>query len=284
MFKSNKTTILSIAVLCSLASSLSLEGGNIFEAIRKKNLKEVKRLVKKEKVDINKANRGWTPLYCACSCNSLDIVKYLVQNGAKKSINEANDDVETPLYWACMFNNLDMAKLLVENGAQIDVMSRLEAQNRNKIKTYILNVKKFDDQKNMLGKTKFVIDKVKKIKLDNNNEKQGVIDLIRLVFCRSIFETIEKQELYKNTTFYTLYQLCKSKPGKKIRSVILQAFGINENDLKKKYPDLIKIMLRKVDLGAAKSKKFFCKCICSRKMLKSNNRKKFVDCIIKTYL
>ncbi|MFC1842303.1 ankyrin repeat domain-containing protein, partial [Candidatus Dependentiae bacterium] len=188
--------------------------------------------------DVNKANKnGLTPLYWACCRGKLDIVKCLLQNGAQ--INKGNDnephrhcqtcimkfivvngvlkakpihevDYIIPLYQACKRNNLGMVKYLVQNGAQIDKRSIEIAFNR-KVEAYFLNAKKFDSQKKLQDKTKFVINKVKKIKLDNNKEKQEVIDLIRLAFCRSIFETIEKQELHKNTTFYILYQLCKSK-------------------------------------------------------------------------
>ncbi|MFC1843017.1 ankyrin repeat domain-containing protein, partial [Candidatus Dependentiae bacterium] len=359
MFKLNKKIILSTFALAALlSSSLSFAGGNIFDAIKKRNIKEVKRLVEKEKIDVNKAddygetplscacwrnsldmvkclvengakksinkedyncvtplfwacqnnnlkmvkyliqkgakksinkvvscryhkgenpfywacknnnlemvkyliqkgandpllkackvgnfkvvsylvensakesinksgNNGETPLYWACWRNSLDMVKYLVQNGAKESINKMDNDGYATLYWACFNNNLDMVKYLIENGAQIDTKSVGVADC--KIKTYILNAKKFDNKKNMLGKTKFVADKVKKIKLDNNDQKQEIIDLVRLAFCRSIFETIEKQELYTKTVFYKLYQ---SKKDKKIIAALKQAFVIGES-------------------------------------------------------
>ena len=35
-------------------------------------------------VDINAADSdGWTPLHCAASCNSVQMVKFLVENGAQ---------------------------------------------------------------------------------------------------------------------------------------------------------------------------------------------------------
>ena len=44
----------------------------------------MKRFLVHSGVDINAADSdGWTPLHCAASCNSLQMVKFLCENGAQ---------------------------------------------------------------------------------------------------------------------------------------------------------------------------------------------------------
>ncbi|MFC1842291.1 ankyrin repeat domain-containing protein [Candidatus Dependentiae bacterium] len=111
---------LTLAVLLAtlFASSLSLAVNNIFVAIKKGNLKEVKRLIEEEKVDVNKVDFfDKNPLYWACRKGNFEMVKYLLKNGANKSINKASYG-KTPLYWACYNDNLEIVRLLLKNGAK----------------------------------------------------------------------------------------------------------------------------------------------------------------------
>jgi len=56
----------------------------------------------------------------ACQKNKLEVVEFLLQNGARSFVNMTGRyDKETPLYSACRNNNLDMVKLLLDNGAVI---------------------------------------------------------------------------------------------------------------------------------------------------------------------
>lgn len=59
-----------------------------------------------------------TPLMHACKNNNLELVKYLVDCGAKINIELYNCIM--PLRYACDNNNLEMVKYLVEHGANID--------------------------------------------------------------------------------------------------------------------------------------------------------------------
>ncbi|MFC1842302.1 ankyrin repeat domain-containing protein [Candidatus Dependentiae bacterium] len=348
MFTLHKKTVLSIFALVTLVSgSLSFAGGDFFDAIKKGDLEEVKRLVEEKKVDVNKGKpstfvirirfvkdgteklvtNSENPLHYACKNSNLEIVKYLIEKGAQESINKkvkGFPNPTTPLYWACYWKNLEMVKCLVENGAQIDHYSLIlfnfsyfDNLLKAKVKPYVLNAKNFDKQKTGEDKASFVINKIKSVfanKLSprlrptgastdatpfileskirsiqakrSKKYSQEIIDLVRLAFCRSIFEIIDKQELYTKTVFYKLYQ---NKKDKKIRGVILQAFGIYKSDLDEKYPKLVKIILDKIDLGVAKSRDFKSKMqkfiekykLSFSRML---NNKKYRDCIIKTYL
>lgn len=75
---------------------------------------------KKLKKSINEAaDEGWTPLYWAALGNNFDIVKLLLENGAKDSINKADKVTnQSPLFWAVRNDNLEVVKLLLEYGAK----------------------------------------------------------------------------------------------------------------------------------------------------------------------
>ena len=93
-------------------------------ACRNNNPEIVKLLLKNGAKDsVNKAStkHGKTPLYWACWNNNLEIVKLLLDNGAKESVNKANAYGKTPFYWACWENNPEVIKLLLENGAKDSV-------------------------------------------------------------------------------------------------------------------------------------------------------------------
>ena len=53
-----------------------------------------------------------TPLYIACKNGNINVVKYLVENGA--DINKKNKDKWTPLFIACYKEHIPIVKYLVE--------------------------------------------------------------------------------------------------------------------------------------------------------------------------
>ena len=58
-------------------------------------------------------------LWWGCRRNIFDVVKLLLEKGAKPYINIVNSDGISPLRLACGSNNFDMVKILLENGADI---------------------------------------------------------------------------------------------------------------------------------------------------------------------
>ncbi|VVC27339.1 Ankyrin repeat-containing domain,Ankyrin repeat [Cinara cedri] len=65
--------------------------------------------------DVNNVSNGRTMLHKACDFGHLDIVEYLIQNGA--DINKKDNFGITPLLCALWENHLSVAKYLIDKGA-----------------------------------------------------------------------------------------------------------------------------------------------------------------------
>ncbi|XP_014286618.1 ankyrin repeat domain-containing protein 49 [Halyomorpha halys] len=65
---------------------------------------------------------GYTPLHRACYNNHPEIVKYLLQEGAKHDASTV--DNWQPLHSACKWNNIECAALLLSHGADINASSK----------------------------------------------------------------------------------------------------------------------------------------------------------------
>lgn len=62
---------------------------------------------------------NYTPLHYACKYNNYELVKYLIDRGAK--VNIINDDKKSPLSVACETPNLSIIKELLYNGANTNI-------------------------------------------------------------------------------------------------------------------------------------------------------------------
>jgi len=58
-----------------------------------------------------------TPLWCAAVANKLDVLQSLLRHGA--NVNALSDTLSTPVRSACYMTNIDVVRFLVENGADI---------------------------------------------------------------------------------------------------------------------------------------------------------------------
>jgi len=73
-------------------------------------------------VDAGSAYRGQTPLHFAISTGeSVEKIKFILQNGGRDKINSFDGDGYAPLHRAVQFGNLNVVKLLVEYGANINL-------------------------------------------------------------------------------------------------------------------------------------------------------------------
>ncbi|XP_050438309.1 myotrophin-like [Adelges cooleyi] len=83
---------------------------------------QVQRLCKENgSWNINNSTNGRTMLHKACDYGHLDIVEYLIQNGA--DINKKDNFGITPLLCALWENHLKVAKYLIDKGATTTLLT-----------------------------------------------------------------------------------------------------------------------------------------------------------------
>lgn len=73
----------------------------------------------KQLEDLNMFLDGRTALGYAVSCNNIEVVKFLLENGADPNLSESKPDTYTPLMWAAESEPLEIVKLLLEYGADV---------------------------------------------------------------------------------------------------------------------------------------------------------------------
>jgi ankyrin repeat protein len=66
------------------------------------------------------ANDGWSALQWAAHQERNNVIKLLIEKGAKVDIRDKNNGV-TPLYWAARKGHIDTAKILIENGDDVNI-------------------------------------------------------------------------------------------------------------------------------------------------------------------
>jgi FOG: Ankyrin repeat len=103
---------------------------------------------------------GVTPLIMFCKTNEMCIdpvetIKLLFKHGAKKSINISDKDGRTPLYWSCSEKRQEQLRLLLESGANIDQKSFMQAQGKLKILALFNLIQEFD-QRDHYAKLAFI--------------------------------------------------------------------------------------------------------------------------------
>jgi ankyrin repeat protein len=100
----------------------SEESEQLFTAIKNNELDKVTKLITEGKIDVNIKHPddycyADTPLLCACAYKKIEIIKFLIENGANlndKDLEEGN----TVLIHA--FPDIDTVRLLIDNGADVN--------------------------------------------------------------------------------------------------------------------------------------------------------------------
>jgi len=91
---------------------------------RKIDLKYIEELIRNG-ADVNaRDQRGSTPLILAQEHKKTELVRLLLQNGAKESIDAQDRHGQTALMEALYMPNIEIVKLLLENGADIDKLDQ----------------------------------------------------------------------------------------------------------------------------------------------------------------
>ncbi len=93
-------------------------------AVEAGDITHVKHVILERKDFLNEVCLGddQTPLAYACMLGYLDIVIFLVEQGADVNIR-MGDDGYTALFWAVMGGQIECVKFLVESGAKINIQS-----------------------------------------------------------------------------------------------------------------------------------------------------------------
>jgi ankyrin repeat protein len=93
----------------------------VFNYIMSNDFEKVKEFIQSKDI-INICDKyGNTALFFAVRINNIDIIKYLIENGA--DLNAKNEDYESVLHYAAYKkNNLETIKYLIENGADTNIL------------------------------------------------------------------------------------------------------------------------------------------------------------------
>lgn len=93
----------------------------LFVGIAEKDLNKVKDALEIIK-DVNiRYDDGDTILHCASSDGKLEIIEFLISQGAGVSVNIQNDYGATPLHYASGYKNLEIVEFLISHGANVNV-------------------------------------------------------------------------------------------------------------------------------------------------------------------
>ena len=102
----------------------------LYNAVENNNTEEVKRLLKRDDIDVNWQYNGWynaTAFHCACVNGNIQIVKLLIED-KRVCVNQTTSTNATPLNVACAYCHIDTVKLLMDdervNVNQVDLGGR----------------------------------------------------------------------------------------------------------------------------------------------------------------
>ncbi|XP_050316125.1 ankyrin repeat domain-containing protein 49-like [Anthonomus grandis grandis] len=94
----------------------------ILEASENGDLETIKELLRQDPNLVHTTDKdNYTPLHRACYANNLEVVKYLVSNGANLS---AKTEMQwEPLHSCCQWGNFKCAAVLIQHGANVNAVS-----------------------------------------------------------------------------------------------------------------------------------------------------------------
>ena len=98
---------------------------DIFDAARKGTIADVRYCVEEQGADVNTDNGKCegTPLHVAAGFNSVDVLEYLISQGA--DVNAKSMCGCTPLHTAALWNpNVDVVQYLISMGADVNATSK----------------------------------------------------------------------------------------------------------------------------------------------------------------
>lgn len=171
-------TVCSSVCPASLGSSL----GGIWLAIDNKNIDEIKKIIKKSTDDdvVNKSDPddNYTPLSYACRLSDFNVIKFLLENGAKKSINtepEMGSPIEQIIYEP---KNKNILILLLKYGSIITEEAIEELKSGIEIEKNLTDydLKQIGRERQSFDEINKIIDLTQKFDKANGTSKISIID------------------------------------------------------------------------------------------------------------
>jgi len=128
ILKSIRFSIMALNLLTIVISCKSGPGIDLLTAIDQENISVVQQHIDAGS-DLNNYPipeglpfAGAHPIHLAVLKGNGEIIKLLLDNGAKIDLEADNKDKATPLHWAAFFNQKEMVSLLIEAGAPINAL------------------------------------------------------------------------------------------------------------------------------------------------------------------
>lgn len=120
-----KTALLALTLCVSFnATALTDDEEAVWrEALVNGEMKTVKEFVKADPGAVNDKIFGWSPLQMAANTNQLEVVKYLIKNGAELDYMQPYAQ-HTAFHVAAFKQFTDMTTLLAKSGADVNVKLR----------------------------------------------------------------------------------------------------------------------------------------------------------------
>lgn len=96
-------------------------------AAKNGELERMKALLTLPSVSINVSDgKKRTALHFSAANGHVDVIEYLLNNGAQNIIDEVEKDRNTALHYACMYNHPQVVKVLIEAGANVNLQGEIE--------------------------------------------------------------------------------------------------------------------------------------------------------------
>jgi len=102
-------------------STFAQKRSKLHEPAARGDLAEVKKMIEKGANVDKKDIAGQTPLMWAAGSGGLEMVKYLVENGAEVNAVSGKQGRGTPMIYAAAANQIEVVKYLLENDADINL-------------------------------------------------------------------------------------------------------------------------------------------------------------------
>jgi len=208
-----------------------------------------------------------TPFELAIRNNNTNIVRLLLKTGVYIPVNKKvakydywDEDKVAPLSWACKHGYAEVVKLLLMRSAECGGVLRKACKKKDfdivrmlvenistekgqgvyrgvaygstqEIKDYIGSIRDFERS----------LDKFQYLKKIITTEKKESKDLVRYIFCKTVYALVKSQNTLKKTVFYKIYKL--TQEDGKIIDIIKKTFGVGV--INKDYKKVISEIIRK---------------------------------------